>query len=199
MECKVEILLERVVKNLSVPVHCGLALVAFGAFHMSKTVLDASYVRSGHPVDYATGQLAFDGEKIAGYYQNMIAGGTLDIYWQTQVIDFAFIASVLCLSVLLGTLIARIGPDGSWGRALGFAAAWAGAGGALFDAVENLLSFAMLADPQGIPQALAIAYSSAAAAKFGLLTAAMGLLCLSAVFGVVRRIILRAVPQSSAR
>jgi hypothetical protein len=38
------------------------------------------------------------------------------------------------------------------------------------DIIENLLSFGMLIQPDSIPQTLALIYSSAAVAKFGLLT-----------------------------
>lgn len=168
--------------------HATATAAAFGAFQLVKSRLDASYAASGHPVDYATGQLAFDAEKIEGYYRVMQAAGTLDVYWRTQMIDFGFIAAVMVLALLLGTLVARLGGAGSWGRRLGVWAALAGMAGAGMDAVENLLSFAMLAQPQAISQALAMTYSSAAAVKFALLTLAMALILLSVILGGVRRI-----------
>ncbi|TVS04222.1 MAG: hypothetical protein EA407_04670 [Rhodobacteraceae bacterium] len=126
-----------------------------------------------HPVDYATGQLAFDAATIEGYYAVMIEAGTLDIYWRTQMIDFGFIASMIMLSLLLGTFLARLGGPESWGWRLGMGAAVLGVAGASMDVIENLLSFVMLANPQDIPQGLAFIYSSFAAAKFGLLILAM--------------------------
>lgn len=179
--------------RLSVPVHLLAAGAAFAAFQAIKGRLDASYAASQHPVDYATGQLAFDARVIEGYYAHMTSAGTLDIYWQTQILDFAFIAAVMVLSVLLGTLAARVGGRinrlGTWGWRLGVASALAGVAGALFDALENLLSFAMLARPDSIAPALALAYSTAAATKFALLTAAMAAFVLSLVAGGVARLI----------
>lgn len=172
---------------LPVTVHAGLMLAAFAAFQAVKARLDASYAASGHPVNYATGQLAFDAEVIAGYYAAMQAGGTLDIYRQTQMIDFGFIASMMVLGALLGTLVARLGPDRSLGRRLGMAAAGLTLAGAGFDVAENLLSFALLRDPANLPQGLALAYSSAAAAKFALLTLAMLAVVASIVAGSVAR------------
>lgn len=163
--------------------HIGLAAAAFAGFQAVKARLDASYAASNHPVDYATGQLAFDADTIEGYYAAMQAKGSLDVYWTTQMIDFGFIVSVMAVGLLLGTLVARLGPVGSMGRKLGFAAAGLAIAGAGFDALENLLSFAMLQDPAQIAQPLALIYSSAAAVKFGLLTLAMLALVLSLLAG----------------
>ena len=174
--------------RLPVLAHGGATAVAFGAFQWVRVQLDASYAASGHPVDYATGQLTFDARTIEGYYAVMIEAGTLDIYVRTQIIDFGFIACMMALSLLLGTLVARLGGRGSLGWRLGIGAAVLGVAGASFDVVENLLSFAMLARPQDIPQALALAYSSAAAAKFALLTLAMAAVPLSLVAGAVARL-----------
>jgi len=77
---------------------------------------------------------------------------------------------------------------GVWGWHLGLAAAIVGVSGAALDALENLLSFLMLASPQAIPQPLALAYSTAAAAKFALLTTAMICLLLSIMAGAAGRI-----------
>jgi hypothetical protein len=180
------------VLRLPLAVHLTAAVIAFGGFQWIKARLDASYVASRHPVDYATGQLAFDAREIGGFYAHMIDAGTLHIYWQTQFIDFGFIAAVMSVSVLFGTLAARLGGQinrpGLWGWRLGLAAATIGVAGATLDALENLLSFGMLANPQAIPQLLAFAYSSAAAVKFVLLTTAMAVLLLAILAGLAGRI-----------
>ena len=172
--------------------HVAATFLAFGGFQWVKGRLDTSYAASGHPVDYATGQLAFDARLIEGYYAHMIEAGTLQVYWQTQFIDFGFIASVMAVAMLFGTLAARFGGRinrlGVWGWRLGLAAALVGMSGAAFDALENLLSFLMLASPQAIPQPLALAYSTAAAGKFALLTAGMLCLLLSIMAGAAARI-----------
>ncbi|MDP5365056.1 MAG: hypothetical protein NWT12_02125 [Paracoccaceae bacterium] len=173
-------------------VHLAASALAFGGFQWVKARLDASYAASSHPVDYATGQLAFDAQIIEGYYAHMRDAGTLPIYWQTQFIDFGFIVSVMAVAVFFGLLAARLGGKinraGGWGWRLGLAAAILGVAGASFDALENLLSFAMLARPEAIPQFLALAYSSAAAVKFALLTAAMACLVLSLIAGLAGRV-----------
>lgn len=177
----------------SVPGHAGLTGLAFAVFMGVKSNLDRLYVKSGHPVDYATGQLAFDGGKIAGYYDSMRAGGTFGVYVQTQLFDFLFIASVIALGVCLGTLIARLDRSGSIVRKLGLGVAVFALVGGSFDALENLISFAMMQFETGIPQALALLYSGFAALKFGSLTCAMlltlaglGAAAISAVWGSLR-------------
>lgn len=178
--------------RLPLAAHLGVTALAFGGFHWIKGRLDTSYAASGHPVDYATGQLAFDAGMIENYYARMIEAGTLPIYSQTQFIDFGFIAAVMAVSVLFGTLAARLGGRinrlGVWGWWAGLAAALLGVAGAGFDVLENLLSFAMLGRPQEIPQPLALAYSTAAAAKFALLTSAMACVLLSLTLGAMGRI-----------
>ena len=159
--------------NLPLWAHLLATGGAIAAFQGVKTRLDASYAASGHPVDYATGQLAFDAGTIEGYYRTMQDAGTLGVYVQTQIIDFGFIAAVAALSLTLAALVARIGRPGSVACRIGRWTALAGVTGAGFDAVENILSFGMLARPDAIPQVLALTYSSAAAAKFTLLTLAM--------------------------
>jgi hypothetical protein len=178
--------------RLPLAAHLAAAALTFGGFQWVKGRLDASYAASRHPVDYATGQLTFDARVIEGYYANMIDAGTLQVYWRTQFIDFGFIAAVMAVSLLFGTLTARFGGRinglGVWGWRLGLAAAILGVSGAAFDALENLLSFLMLASPQEIPHLLAQAYSTAAAVKFALLTTAMICLFLSAISGAAARI-----------
>jgi hypothetical protein len=161
---------------LSLPVltHAALAAAAVIGFILVKPQLDASYAASNHPVDYATGQLSFNGEVLKGYYAHMIKAGTLDIYWQTQFIDFAFIVAVFCLGLFLCTGAARIARHNSWGRHVGMFAAIAAMSGALCDVDENLLSFVMLSNPAGFPNWIAIICSSFSALKFALITAAMG-------------------------
>lgn len=174
--------------TLPIWAHAGATVAALGVFQWVKGRLDASYAVSGHPVDYATGQLAFDADTIEGYYLAMQSNGGLDVYWTTQTIDFAFIASVMAVGLTLGTLVARLGRPGSWGRKLGLVAVGFAVAGAGMDAVENLLSFVMLLDPAQIMQPLAVIYSGSAAAKFALLTLAMAAVVLSLVCGALSRL-----------
>lgn len=170
-------------KLMSTPAsaHVGGLALAFAAFAFAKDKLDASYALSGHPVDYATGQTTFDANAIKGFYRTMIEKGSLETYWYTQFIDFAFIASVLLLACTISTFVARFAKIGGWARRIALLAGVLGICGALFDVAENLVSFVMLSDPTGFPEWLALPYSTFATIKFALLTLAMGAVLIAAL------------------
>ena len=127
-------------------------------------------------MDYFTGQTRFSGETVKGYYATMQEAGTLDVYWQTQLIDFGFIAAIFSMGLFFCTLLSRLGREGSWARTLGLLAGLSAMAGACCDALENLVSFVMLSAPQDFPNWIALPYSGFAALKFGLITLAMALL-----------------------
>lgn len=174
---------------LSVWLHAGATALAFGLFQAVRLRLDASYAASNHPVGYATGQTTFDGQAIKGFYAVMQDAGTLDVYLRTQIIDFGFLAMIAVFGLLLGSLVGRAGRPGSRVRKAGAGAAVAAVLGALCDASENLVSFVMLADPQGFPDWLALPYSGFAVVKFGLITLAMALVILAGVMALAGRVL----------
>jgi hypothetical protein len=143
-----------------------LLAAGFAAQRASQTVLDAFYARSGYPVPYYEGQLSFSADRLRGWYSAMEANGTLGVYWQTQFVDFAFIAATMLFFVMLLAAVARVFPPDSGGRRFAGRIIWLGLAGPLFDVVENLLSFLMLPDPGSISPIVAMLYSSAAALKF---------------------------------
>lgn len=168
--------------------HSALAAVSLVALAISNAILTNSYVSSGHPVSYAEGQLAFNGDTIKGYYAHMTNVGTLDTYVTTQIIDFAFILSVMAVGVFLASRLARAADIRS---RLGRVAAASGTLlviGAGFDVIENVISFIMLANPEDFPNALALPYSSAAAIKFAAMAVGIVLLLGSAVALAVSKV-----------
>lgn len=178
--------------KLPIWIHATLTAISFGGFQLSKAILDKSYAASQHPVDFATGQTAFSADQLEIWYGAMERQGTLGIYWQTQFIDFGFIASIMVMGWLLGTLLFRLAAPnngiGFWAQRLSLATAVLACSGAGFDIVENLISFVLLQTPAQINQSLAIAYSSAAVAKFALLTLAMVAAFLSLALGLASHI-----------
>lgn len=171
--------------------HVAATAVAFGVFQAVRVTLDAYYAASNHPVDYATGQTTFDAERIKGFYAVMEQAGTLDIYVRTQLVDFGFLTMIAVFGLLLGTLVARSGPQGSWARKAGLGAAVAAVFGALCDASENAVSFIMLANPQGFADWLALPYSAFAVLKFALITLAMALVLVALLLGLAGRVLPR--------
>lgn len=172
---------QRAQARLGTPTLALLALLALLAHLGATEWLNASYAASRFPVPYHVAQLSFDAARLKAWYATLQGLGTLPLYLHTQHVDFAFIASVLALHPLVLLLVARALPAGGrWQQAL-VALAALSAVAPLADALENGISYVMLANPQGFAPWLAQAYSSAAALKFAAFTlayaaAAVGLL-----------------------
>ena len=143
-------------------------------------ILNAAYAASGFPVAYWQAQLSFNHEKLKGWYAFLQYNGTLDLYVHTQLIDFIFIASVLFLHTAALLALSRALPAQSKARQAAVWAALLSTIAPLADAIENGISFVMLANPTGFEPSLAIAYSSFAAIKFGMFTFAY----LAAIIGL---------------
>jgi len=179
------------VTHLPIVLHGAAAVATVGYFQWIKAVLDRSYAASNHPVDYATGQTAFDGGVIKGYYAQMEAVGTLDVYVTTQLIDFGFIFAMACSALFVCTLVARLGREGSFARKVGLIGGGAILLGALCDAIENGISFIMLANPSGFADWLALPYSTFASVKFSLIALGMLMLLISLTSGALGRVVKR--------
>lgn len=172
-------------EKLNLAVHGALAFVAFGLMRFANIILDASYAESLFPVPYYVGQTAFSGEQIKEYYAFMIDAGTLNVYWQTQFIDYAFIGMVIITGLLLPSFVARLHAKGSWLAAITFGFALLMPLGGLFDAIENLISFVMLSQPETFANWLAIPYSTFAVLKFGAIAPAQVGTVLSLIVALV--------------
>lgn len=135
-------------------------------------LLNTAYAASAFPVPYWEAQLSFSHEKLKLWYSFLIHNGTLERYVHTQHIDFIFIASVLLLHTAALLLISRLLPAGSAGQKLLVGASLLSAIAPLADSLENGISYVMLANPTDFAPALALAYSSVAALKFTMFTAA---------------------------
>lgn len=170
------------INNLNAKTHAILAVVAFAMFRLTNIALDAMYARSQFPVSYQVGQTAFDGELIKSYYQHMIDAGTLNIYWQTQLFDYVFMLTMATMGTVIPLFIRRLYKEGSWSYRLATVASFAIPFGALCDAFENLVSFAMLAQPLSFANWLAPIYSSFAVVKFA--SIGTGYICVAASLGL---------------
>lgn len=179
--------------SLSTPTHLAGALGAVVWTKFAMQILEASYARSNHPANVFTGQTGFSGALVKEYYAHMEGLGTFGIYVQTQLIDFAFILGVFMTALMFSTLAMRMARLDSRGFKLAKFAGLAGMFGACMDVLENLISFAMLANPAGFPDWIALPYSTAAALKFTGMTlgmaalfAAVLMIAGSRIFGMLR-------------
>lgn len=148
----------------------AITLVSLTFNLWATSILNAAYAASGFPVAYWQAQLSFDHEKLKGWYGFLLDNQTLDLYLRAQMIDFIFIASVFVLHTAILLALSRASPPQSKARQALVWAALLSAIAPLADAIENGVSFIMLANPTGFEPFLAIAYSSVAAIKFGMFT-----------------------------
>lgn len=176
------------ISRLSLILHTLLSIGAFILLGFINTILDASYAESLFPVPYAVGQTTFDGQQLKSYYQFMLDKNTLGIYWQTQFIDFGFIAAMFITGLLIPILLRRIALSSSWGYSILTLAGVLIPVGAIFDAIENLNSFIMLVQPQTFPNWLALPYSTFAVIKFGCIGLGMLAMLLGLLVAILERI-----------
>ena len=132
-------------------------------------------------MNYFEQQTSFDAVKMKAWYAFMIQEGTFDIYLETQLIDFAFIATVILAGYTIWALVANLHPEegffNKWGQRLAFALPIAG----VFDILENLVSFFMIANPESFADALVLPYSTFAVLKFASWTIGLVWLLLSVI------------------
>lgn len=147
----------------------------------ASKILNASYELSKFPVPYFEAQLSFSSEKIKDWYVYLIEEKTLDIYINTQHIDFLFIISVLMLHFFVLLLISRLHKQDSISRKVLIICALLSTIAPLSDALENLVSYIMLSNPTSFSNSLAIVYSSFATIKFAMFTFAY----IAAVLGIL--------------
>jgi hypothetical protein len=132
--------------------------------------LNSSYAESRFPVPYFEAQLSFDHLKLKNWYGFLIEKGTLQTYIQTQHVDFLFIASTVVLHLFALLLLSRLFSEKTTWRRLMVVSALIAMFAPLADAIENFISYVMLAHPLTFPAPLAIVYSSFSALKFAMFT-----------------------------
>lgn len=147
------------------PIHLALGIASLLGMFLTLDAFNAAYAASQIPVDFMTEQTRFSGQQTKEYYALMIDLGTLEHFKRAQIVDFGYIFATFLTGLFLVTFVARLGREGSWTKRLGGVAAYLMIAGACFDAVENLISFAMLANPTDFANWIAIPYSTAASLK----------------------------------
>lgn len=137
-------------------------LLAAGGY----VAVEISFAATNYPVSLLEAQLAFSGTAIKSHYATLLAQGTFDQFVLTQVIDFAWIIGLMLTLFFAHVAIARGQPAGSHWRQLALRLAVIAPLIAAADAIENAVSFVMLADPTSFPDWLAVLYSGLAAIKW---------------------------------
>lgn len=167
------------VLRLPLIMHAGAAAVAVVAMGLVNHSLERMYVATGYPVSFVEGQTTFSGPTVKRHLAELVERGTLNDFVQVQLFDYIFMVTVALVGLGVGSLLVRL-TRGRW-RTAGWVVMGGLLAGPAADALENLVSFVMLADPAGFPDVLAVVHSSLAVLKF----AAMGLAFAAALLGVL--------------
>lgn len=142
----------------------AIALVALS--QLTQNLLGEFYAATQFPVSFFEGQTAFDAIKIKSWYAFLVERGTLDRYVWVQIADYGYMATVLAGFFALTAAIYRSLPAGHWLKGAAYVMIFVACTAPAFDALENAVSFVMLADPQGFADWLVYPYSGFASAKF---------------------------------
>ncbi|MBM1107667.1 hypothetical protein JQC67_16035 [Aurantibacter crassamenti] len=142
------------------------SLISTTCYFIASYFLDILYLKSKFSVPYFEAQTSFDAKKIKVWYQELIDFGTIDTYYQTQYFDFLFIATVIAMGYfvwfLFGSMLSKNTMLYKNKYQLSIFLPLAG----LFDILENLVSFIMLASPTSFNDNLVYLYSGFASLKF---------------------------------
>ncbi len=122
------------------------------------------------PVSYMVGQTVFSGELIKSYYAVLLEKGTFESYINVQLVDYLFMVTVFMSHALVCIALYQSVPNKPWLKKLAWAMVILAPLAAVADAFENLVSFIMLANPDGFANWLAYPYSAFAVLKFALFT-----------------------------
>ena len=148
-----------------------IALVSFPLMMVGAMLAVILLQMSGYAGSVEDTQLGFNADIIKTYFSTMDSG-SMGLFIMGNAADYLFILFYGIFFYSTARLISWNYRDGL-PRRVGVSLAWVGVIAALLDGIENVLLFAMTADPAGFPSWLAIVHSSFATAKFLFLYAAM--------------------------
>lgn len=158
----------RIAARLSAIQWWCLAIPLLVIRQLTQNWLDSLYTLSQFPVPFFVGQTTFNAAELKGYYAVLLELGTFDRYIWVQIADYAFMVTVFISFFALMAAIYRSLPKHqalqTFARAMLVIAPLA----AGFDAIENAVSFVMLANPTDFTNWLVYPYSSFAVIKFAI-------------------------------
>ena len=158
----------RVAARLSALQWWCLAIPLLIIRQLTQNWLDNLYTLSQFPVPFFVGQTTFDAAELKGYYAVLSELGTFERYVWVQIADYAFMVTVFISFFALMAAVYRSLPQQPRLQAFARAMLVIAPLAAVFDALENGISFVMLADPAGFADWLVYPYSSLAVIKFAI-------------------------------
>lgn len=157
---------ERLIARFSTLQWWGIALITFIICRLTQAWLDGLYVQSQFPVSFFVGQTTFDAAELKSYYAVLVEKGTLAKYLWVQIADYAFMLTVFVSFFALMAAVYLSLPQIHWLKMIAWAMVFIAPMAAVFDALENAVSFLFIANPQEFTGWLVYPYSTFAVIKF---------------------------------
>lgn len=162
------------------------SIVSIGCYFISSYFLEGLYAKSKFSVPYFEAQTSFDATKLKYWYQELLNFGTMDVYYQTQYFDFIFIATVIAMGVFVWNFVGSLLNKNSWLYRNRFYLSIFLPLAGLFDILENIVSFFMLAEPTSFNENMVYFYSGFASIKFLCWSIALALLTILIVALIIQ-------------
>ena len=140
--------------------------LCFEVFRRAMGWTEGLYIQTLFPASVFEGQTSFSGEQVKTFYAFMIERGTLEKYINVQIVDFCFMITMFFAMAALTIAAYRALPEQRHMKNFAWLLVLIIPLAPLFDAMENGVSFSMLADPVNFPNWLAIIQSTFASIKF---------------------------------
>jgi hypothetical protein len=179
----------RLIAHFSTAHWWGIALITFIICRLTQVWLDGLYVQSQFPVSFFVGQTTFDAAELKSYYAVLLERGTLTKYFWVQIADYVFMATVFISFFALMAAVYRSLPQIHGLKVIGWAMVFIAPMAAVFDALENLVSFLFIANPQDFADWLVQPYSMFAVIKFALFGIAYLWISASIIISLVNKVV----------
>ena len=128
-------------------------------------LVQIAFFISNYPVFFVESQLSFSGETIKGHFAQMDEW-ELTLYAFAQIVDFFFMLAYGSFFFSIALTISRKFVETSRMRSVGNFGVIIAILAPICDAIENIFIFLMLLNPNGFPNAFAIAHSVFSSFKF---------------------------------
>ena len=151
-----------------------MVIASFALLLIVTPVMQNLIEISGSPTSIISRQIAFDPSILRSDYEFMLNNGDINSYRLAQILDYGFMTGYGLFSFSLLVLLARsFKTREKWAKVtiiIGILCLFS----AIFDALENMFILLTLADPINFPDWWALAHSTFAVPKWGILFLAIG-------------------------
>jgi hypothetical protein len=165
------------------------AIISTASYFIASYILEGLYIKSKFSVPYFEAQTSFNAGKIKEWYQELLDFGTMDVYYQTQYFDFVFIATVIAMGFFVWMFFGSLLSKNSWLYKKRYILSMFLPLAGLFDILENIISFFMLANPTTFNDGLIYLYSGFASLKFGFWSTALIILSILIIAWPIQKLI----------